>query len=590
MSIDEDDADVRRLMEGARRQLEDSYEEFRSRLEAPVESPPAPAARFQWGRITMAATLLVCATVVATIVMPRATVTQAPAAQDDAKIDALIQQLSDDRPEVREEATRKLVALGDAAVERLRALLDDKDPEVAARARRIIDEIHKALVELPEGTKRRLWRVEAEIARLRAAKKAAEADALAAKLRTVKREVVAGAWPAGDPEVHMVGLYEPRRDDEQAVDVHVTFTGAPIVLIVSAYEQVFWRVKIDKGAQVVKVIVGGYHHQSVEGVPKDVPVETFVHEDGSPVYFYAYSQKDRDGEGSWYEAEHRIRKLTRSAPWTFQGAYRYTGTEFVVGAGADGWSAQRRAAYVERFCEQALASAREHLMSELSRQSFWAVAGDDDGNEVGEFTVEGRKSSVEVRERLAQVVLDGKGRLWGAAGSSLLRIDRETGACTEVKQERRADLPRMSGAAGVAWDSKRGRLLVTSRDTLYAVDPETNEWKVLSRLGRMEQSSALAYAADEDVTYAVVTSLMARHSVSALAKLDAEGATTGSLTLSEPIPVGESHLWGGFQLVCLEGKRLVLIVPPGRDGNGERLGGARTYVIDRTTGEILLER
>ena len=148
----------------------------------------------------------------------------------------------------------------------------------------------------------------------------------------------AGAGTA-TPEVHVVGVYEgtyppgvqhmagfhPRG----AVTVKVGDVKKPVILVLTSYEPVAWRVEAPKGA-VVKVIASGYHKQEVIGLDKGVPVTLISQEAGDRDYFYAYriaaGPTAPDGEReeakkSYERLAGRVKELTRQEVKTFQGEY-----------------------------------------------------------------------------------------------------------------------------------------------------------------------------------------------------------------------------------------------------------------------------
>ena len=64
---------------------------------------------------------------------------------DAAALERLVRQLGDDAYEVREQATRAIVALSRPALKRLAELTDHADPEVRSRAARCAAEIENGL-------------------------------------------------------------------------------------------------------------------------------------------------------------------------------------------------------------------------------------------------------------------------------------------------------------------------------------------------------------------------------------------------------------------------------------------------------------
>lgn len=70
----------------------------------------------------------------------------------------------------------------------------------------------------------------------------------------------------------MIGLYEAfcRHGSSNPATVHVTRTGAPIVLVLSSYEPVNWVIDAAAGARVERVILNGFNHHTVTGVTAPV--------------------------------------------------------------------------------------------------------------------------------------------------------------------------------------------------------------------------------------------------------------------------------------------------------------------------------
>jgi hypothetical protein len=79
------------------------------------------------------------------------------------------------------------------------------------------------------------------------------------------------------------------------VDVHVTRTGAPLTLVLTAYETTKWRIKLADGVTIKKIILSGYHDQSLRknAKLKGVKVEKLSYIAGDDDYFYFY-QDDRE--------------------------------------------------------------------------------------------------------------------------------------------------------------------------------------------------------------------------------------------------------------------------------------------------------
>lgn len=70
--------------------------------------------------------------------------------------------------------------------------------------------------------------------------------------------------------VHVVSLYKGKQSngkDETEVRIVVGRGSGPLTLVLSAYDAVHWRIEADRGAEIAKVVVMGYHPGRVSGVP-----------------------------------------------------------------------------------------------------------------------------------------------------------------------------------------------------------------------------------------------------------------------------------------------------------------------------------
>lgn len=138
-------------------------------------------------------------------------------------------------------------------------------------------------------------------------------------------------------EVHVVGVYEGTVATEVrgvgehpgVVTVNVAKRSKPIILVVTSYEPVIWKIEAPKDA-IAKVIASGYHAQIVEGV-EDVPVTLISWDDGDERFFYAYRQVGEPTENDYERAQikqrydqlvERVKELTKQEIKSFQGQYK----------------------------------------------------------------------------------------------------------------------------------------------------------------------------------------------------------------------------------------------------------------------------
>jgi hypothetical protein len=153
-----------------------------------------------------------------------------------------------------------------------------------------------------------------------------------------------GNQPA--PEVRVIGVYEGTYPPgvrhragfhpNGAVTVKVGEVKTPVILVLTSYEPVVWKVAAPKGA-VVRVIASGYHKQTVEGLDEKVPVTLLSHEAGDKAYFYARRKEAGPNESDHEQAEtkrkwdrlvERVKELTKQDVKEFQG--KYAGESFEV--------------------------------------------------------------------------------------------------------------------------------------------------------------------------------------------------------------------------------------------------------------------
>lgn len=102
------------------------------------------------------------------------------------------------------------------------------------------------------------------------------------------RELLGGA--AGSEE-------DSDNDAGKPVNVEVRPTAKPVVLVLTAYGETVWRVKLAQGARIKAVLVGGYYPQEVEGLPDDVPVNSYCYFNSS--YHFGGGATQQNKESFW---------------------------------------------------------------------------------------------------------------------------------------------------------------------------------------------------------------------------------------------------------------------------------------------------
>lgn len=108
------------------------------------------------------------------------------------------------------------------------------------------------------------------------------------------------------------------------VIVNVSIDDRPIILGLSAYDKTKWIIKADEDTVIKKVIIGGYHAQSVEGVSNDTSIEVYTR-DSSPC------ERCYQGQGYFYShksAPPELQKISGMPVSSWNSRYR--GVEFSI--------------------------------------------------------------------------------------------------------------------------------------------------------------------------------------------------------------------------------------------------------------------
>lgn len=138
----------------------------------------------------------------------------------------------------------------------------------------------------------------------------------------------------GHKEMHLIGVYEARPDHsggnhpQGEIKVKVERQNQPMVLALSAYEPVRWNITKAPGTVIKKIIINGYHDQTITGI-SGIPVEEHSYEDngrylGNFLYQWGATPDSLDTPS----LVNTLEKLNSVPLTSFQGCYR--GTTFVI--------------------------------------------------------------------------------------------------------------------------------------------------------------------------------------------------------------------------------------------------------------------
>jgi hypothetical protein len=141
---------------------------------------------------------------------------------------------------------------------------------------------------------------------------------------------------SGNKELHLIGVYEANADhknrnylSKSAIEIKVERRNKPIILALSAYEPVQWNITIEPGAIIEKIIVNGYHNQTVSGV-SGIPIEEHSYEEtGNSLGDFIYNMWAATPESSNPPSlVTKLEQRNRTSLTSFQGCYR--GTNFTI--------------------------------------------------------------------------------------------------------------------------------------------------------------------------------------------------------------------------------------------------------------------
>lgn len=140
---------------------------------------------------------------------------------------------------------------------------------------------------------------------------------------------------SGNKELHLIGVYEANADhknrnylSKSAIEIKVERRNKPIILALSAYEPVQWNITAEPGAVIEKIIVNGYHNQTVSGV-SGIPIEEHSYEEtGNYIGDFIYKWGATAESSNTSSLVTKLEQTNRTSLTSFQGCYR--GTNFTI--------------------------------------------------------------------------------------------------------------------------------------------------------------------------------------------------------------------------------------------------------------------
>ncbi|MBE9097478.1 hypothetical protein [Tychonema sp. LEGE 07203] len=135
-------------------------------------------------------------------------------------------------------------------------------------------------------------------------------------------------------ELHLIGVYEANADhgnrdlSKSAIAIKVEPRNKPIILALSAYEPVQWNITAEPGAVIEKIIINGYHNQTVSGV-SGIPIEENTYEKtGESLGDFTYKWGATAESRNTSSLVTKLEQKSRTSLTSFQGCYR--GKNFTI--------------------------------------------------------------------------------------------------------------------------------------------------------------------------------------------------------------------------------------------------------------------
>ena len=140
---------------------------------------------------------------------------------------------------------------------------------------------------------------------------------------------------SGNKELHLIGVYEANAEhgnrnylSKSAIEIKVERRNKPIILALSAYEPVQWNITAEPGVVIEKIIVNGYHNQTVSGV-SGIPIEEHSYEEtGNYIGDFIYKWGATAESSNTSSLVTKLEQRNRTSLTSFQGCYR--GTNFTI--------------------------------------------------------------------------------------------------------------------------------------------------------------------------------------------------------------------------------------------------------------------
>jgi hypothetical protein len=404
---------------------------------------------------------------------------------------------------------------------------------------------------------------------------------------------------ADDRELHVVCQGRvPRRDTADKTPVKVDRPGKEVTLVLGGNQDVAWDVTVTSSTRLVKVILIGLGKQTVSELPKTTEVFEAFADRQNRVSRAAIPAGAAESDPFFRPMIRQLHAMTGLEVTSFHAS---SGTPVVVDqVQAD---QQLRSDYPRpepadglpklEFRALAPAATRAAGSNAATYAKFNLTGGPAADSRIELPTIGGQPS-----QRINALAVDpATNKGYALAGlRDVVEIDMDTKTTTPLPPIPNGPRNTPATPRGIAFDTKRDRVLVTTGIQLFTYSPKMGKWEELqpSQPGRrfgFGLAVVLTYQPATDSLY-LLTEAAGRSGSPALHRLNADGTTLSVTPLSGPFLAGVLRglpLFSQVQLAAAD-KALVLVANVASTDLIQRKRETETfiYLIDPETGKARL--
>lgn len=396
--------------------------------------------------------------------------------------------------------------------------------------------------------------------------------------------------PAGtDPKLVEIGVYEGDKSrtltEFGIVEPKITYTAHPVVLSLSSYSPVIWKLDLAPGVKIARIILQTYEAGSyVENPPAGVKVEKRLEPGYSAYEFSEKSQSKHDPE---------VFKMTGISRIALVGNYGGS-APIEVGSGSDDFMAQQALQVLQPTMKEA-AEVNEKTIDPLLRSlDFWGIAREKEAPEPAQICrfngygpIPGSAVKGMHTDLIGMVHVPEEGAIYGITDHDFYRMPLKKEPKDPFVLKNKIAMHWLSG---VTYDSKRKSVILScdgnNGPMILSLDPRTRTWSVLHTFAResQEKYSSMYYDKTRDRIFALSDALRSAESRSIFV-LRPDGSLERTIKLDTAIKSGDSH--AAPQMV-IKDNYAVMVVPvvPDHDSGTSPIS-PKIAVFDLTTGKLL---